>query len=623
MKDIRELFKSKKYILLFSMALTTISILFFKIIGAGGNYEGLILPTLSLLGGPYALLGFIIIEGIYLMISSPNNIQLILITLFIAYIGNILLWKLWYSIMTKYGYEIPNLQSLYRIIKVFVIFMIHLAALFVMYEGFFKGQYGTSAAYAQLASIHSLSMIFMLFGIHVFIKYKIPPYTPKKQIKQYLPEKSYPIIFIAAIIIGLANIFITNDLIHSIITVLIIALIIIYAAKPLPENCKIKDDVTFNLFNKINSSLFLLLILMLFLTAFSIYMVIPQDITPARLIDEFASITAQFFTLILIPILIYMYYIEKKMIKPIHKLSESLSGKIDTYEDFENLKSNLNSIKVNNELDSLTDSLLKMETDLRVYGAQLIEVTSQKERFDTELELAHEMQNSMIPKNFEEYTSDNDCEMWGLMEPAREVGGDFYDYFKIDDDNLGFVIGDVSGKGVSAALIMVKSMTLIQDYALHYEDLAEVFYEVNNLLCEGNVEELFVTCWFGKINLKTKKLTYVNAGHAPPLIKQNDDFEYMEMKPGLVLAAMEDIPYETSEIQLKSGDSIILYTDGITDANLNYKDFYGEERLKNIVNKHKNDDLEKIILSVKKDVNAFCENSEQFDDTTMFAIRLK
>ena len=215
--------------------------------------------------------------------------------------------------------------------------------------------------------------------------------------------------------------------------------------------------------------------------------------------------------------------------------------------------------------------------------------------------------------------------MWnlGIDGTCTWSGWGFLWLFQIDDDNIGIVIGDVSGKGVTAALIMVKAMTLIQDYAIHYEDLSEVFYEVNNLLCEGNVEALFVTCWFGKINFKTKKLSYINAGHNPPLIKQKDKFEYLNMDPDVVLAIMEDMPYETHEIQLESGDAIILYTDGITEANYEYNDFYGEERLNDIVNKHKNDDLENIINSVKKDMDDFCDNHEQFDDTTMFAIRLK
>ena len=352
------------------------------------------------------------------------------------------------------------------------------------------------------------------------------------------------------------------------------------------------------------------------------YIILPLPDT-YLVLSDFSYLALKFFTLILIPVLVYFHYLEKNMVKPIHKLSESLSGDITNQEDYQKLKDDLNSINVNNELKSLSESLLKMESDLNLYGKQLVEVTSRKERLETELKLAHDIQNSMIPKNFEEINDEDDFEIWGLMEPAREVGGDFYDYFQIDEDNFGFVIGDVSGKGIIASLIMVKTMTLIQDYAKHIEDISEVFYEVNNLLCEGNVENLFVTCWIGKINIKTKKLSFVNAGHNPPLVKQNETFEYFDMDPGVVLGIMEDISYNTSELQLKSGDTIILYTDGITDSNSESEEFYGDERLKNIINKHKDDDLDKIINSVEKDIEDFCGNQEQFDDTTLFAIKLR
>ncbi|MBE6509629.1 MAG: serine/threonine-protein phosphatase, partial [Methanobrevibacter sp.] len=225
------------------------------------------------------------------------------------------------------------------------------------------------------------------------------------------------------------------------------------------------------------------------------------------------------------------------------------------------------------------------------------------------------------PTKFAEFYEGKNITLWGSMEAAREVGGDFYDYFDIDDEHVGFVIGDVSGKGVTAALIMVKAMTLIQEYAKQYNDLSKVFYEVNNELCEGNSETLFVTCWLGKINTRTGKVSYVNAGHNPPLVKKGDGFEYLNSSPDLVLAAMEDMPYETHEIQLNSNDAIFLYTDGVTEANDNYNGFYGDERLKNILNEHQNDEVSAIIDCVKKDIDEFCNSQEQFDDTTMIIVR--
>lgn len=140
----------------------------------------------------------------------------------------------------------------------------------------------------------------------------------------------------------------------------------------------------------------------------------------------------------------------------------------------------------------------------------------------------------------------------GNNESCPSGRGDFYDYFQIDEDNIGFVIGDVSGKGISTALIMVKAMTLIQDYTKQYNDLSKAFYKTNNDLYEENVDDHFVTCWLGKINMKSNELSFVNAGHNSPLIKlNNNDFEYLKIKPGLVLAAMENMEYKTHTIPFK------------------------------------------------------------------------
>lgn len=176
------------------------------------------------------------------------------------------------------------------------------------------------------------------------------------------------------------------------------------------------------------------------------------------------------------------------------------------------------------------------------------------------------------------------------MKPAREVGGDFYDYFKIDEDHVYFVIGDVSGKGIPSTLFMVKTMHLIENHAKFNEDLSQVIEKVNDLTYERNDEDLFVTTWIGKLNLKTGKLAYVNAGHNQPLIKHDsNNFEFMDTHPNLVIGGMEGTQYKEHEIDLNTGDMIFLYTDGVTEANDNYNGFYGENRLKEIINKNKNE----------------------------------
>ena len=314
---------------------------------------------------------------------------------------------------------------------------------------------------------------------------------------------------------------------------------------------------------------------------------------------------------------------EKQVINPIDQLSSYLLEEIKDDVDLDNLVNNLNSITVNNEIKSLSESMLNMEKEFADYRANLLDVTKEKERYETELKLAHEIQYSMIPTDFEKFNENNNVSLWGFMKAAHAVGGDFYDYFKIDDENIGFVIGDVSGKGVSTALILVKTMTLIRDYATYYSDLSDVLYELNNELCKNNVKELFVGCLLGKLNIKTGELCYVNAGHKKPLIRQNDDdFEYLNKKPGLLLAGMENIHYKKHTLHLKPNDTLFLYTDGVTYANNGNDKYYGERNLQKTLNQNKNNELNIIIKSVEDDINKFCNNKELSDDIAMLIIKI-
>ena len=263
-----------------------------------------------------------------------------------------------------------------------------------------------------------------------------------------------------------------------------------------------------------------------------------------------------------------------------------------------------------------------MEIDLAEYSDNLVKVTAENERFKTELDLAENIQSSMVPTDFDSFCDGENFKVSGLMKPAREVGGDFYDYFKIDDDNIGFVIGDVDGKGIPAALIMVEAMTLIQDYTKSHDDLSEVFSAINNLLCGESSEKLPVNCWLAKLNIKTGELNFVNAGHKQPLIKRNNDsFKFLSTTPDPVLAGIKDAQYTSHSIQLNSGDELFLYVDGITEAKDASGNDYGEDRLIDVLNRYSGDDLNNLINHIKNDVDDFCRDSEQYDDITMLVFR--
>ncbi|AMD16566.1 hypothetical protein TL18_00060 [Methanobrevibacter sp. YE315] len=630
MVNIRELFKSRKFIFLFSMLLGLVSIVISNTFTyLPDNQIGfLIFPILGLLWGPFAILGFVLVEFIYLIILHPKNIAIAISVVIILFISNFAIWKLWYSVMNRYGYEIPSLNSLYNLIKLFILFFMYPLIFNVLFYSLtsigFKPHFDWTLFFATV-----FKYCLGLFVIDVVNNFKIPIYTPKRQFKQILPEKGFHVILILIVVVGLVY-YLTS---FNQVLILIILLTVVYLLKPYKEDVfKIKDCIDVSLFGKVTISIFFVMALILIFTTlpFNIFFYSNLEYVLIGLLDN----SLLMFLLLSVPVLIYMYFIEKKVTNPINKLSETLSKGIHNYDDYIEHKNALESIKLKNEIKTLVDTLLDMEKNLLVYGENLVQVTSEKERFETELKLAHDIQNSMIPTDFEEFCKDfndssdrennHDFEVWGLMKPAREIGGDFYDYFKIDEDNVGFVIGDVSGKGVTAALVMVEAMTLIQNYIIQHDDLSDVFYEVNNQLSEGNVENIFVTCWLGKINLKTGQLSFVNAGHNKPLIRMNNnDFEYLETSPELVLGIMEDMPYETHTIQLNKADAVFLYTDGVTEANDDYNGFYGEERLQNVLNKHKDDDLSVVIGSIEKDISEFCNHGEIFDDTTMIIVRIK
>ena len=666
MNRMREFFKSKRNILLFSMAVTAIAQLFFHIFLniADIQFEMIITPILSILGGPLAILGFCIVELIYSIIIH-HNIYLSLLITFSFFISNFAIWKIWYSAMNKHGHEIPNLRNWHNLIKLILIFiaytLITLILLSIM-TMMVSSPYERSHLYITLDyfSIALPSGILLtIFSLTVANYFKIPAYTPKKQFKQILPKKIYGILLLAFFALGIYILysidvlsFLFLDISPSttvvynheylIIGLVDLILIGIYLLKPYDGDIfEIKSEIKVNLFNKIHLFLFSIVILITLIILIPLH---SMDFDMEYLIMDIIDISSSYLMVMMIPILIYMYLLEKKVTNPINKLSKIVSKKITAREDYLEHKKNLNSIKVNNEIQTLIRSLLNMENSLIEYMENLVKVTSENERYETELKLGSEIQNSMIPKDFDEFCNGFDSEdkydfeLMGYMEATREVGGDFYDYFKIDEDTIGFVVGDVCGKGISAALVMVKAMTLIENYAKECDSLPNVFHEVNNLIYEDNEEMLLVSSLLGKLNLKTGELTFVNAGYNPPLIRskqeiddnnaeigqnQTNDFEYMADVNDPVLSHKKDTDYEPHTIRLNKGDSIFFYADGIIETRNEANEAYGKERLKNTLNEHKDENLSLILESIEKDIGNFNNHKEHLDDITMFIIKLK
>lgn len=270
-------------------------------------------------------------------------------------------------------------------------------------------------------------------------------------------------------------------------------------------------------------------------------------------------------------------------------------------------------VRNSSEFSELSDDINQMVTALRGY------IDQAEKRMQDELKLAKSIQDAALPKNFA--MPGENIDLYALMTPAKQVGGDFYDFFYCDRDKLCLVIADVSGKGVPAALFMMRAKTAIKNYARHGNSAAKVLEHVNHTLCEGNDAEMFVTVWLGILDLNTGKIQCANAGHEyPVLMRAGGDYELLMDKHGLALAAMDGVPMKEYEIDLDPGDRLFVYTDGVPEAINEKVEAYGTERLCDKLNTLKNVPQQQALESVLRDIRNFAGAAEQFDDITMLGI---
>ena len=308
--------------------------------------------------------------------------------------------------------------------------------------------------------------------------------------------------------------------------------------------------------------------------------------------------------------ILIFYLVRKLVVRNIHKINESLSaitdGNLDTVVD---VRSHLEFDSLSNDINATVDTLKRY-------------IKEAEERIDAELAFAKAIQHSALPTVHPLYDNRKEFDIFASMHTAKEVGGDFYDFYFIDEDHLAFLIADVSGKGIPAAMFMMRSKTIIKSYAESGMSVEEVFTLANEKLCEGNDAGMFVTAWMGILNIRNGKVLFANAGHNHPLVKHSDGtFEYLKSRAGFVLAGMEGVRYHKNELVLEPGDAIYLYTDGVTEATDLNEELYGEDRLHSILEKYKDETMEVICSEIKKDVDLFAGEAPQFDDITMLALK--
>jgi len=325
-------------------------------------------------------------------------------------------------------------------------------------------------------------------------------------------------------------------------------------------------------------------------------------------VSIYINIFTQMVIFALLFVLIY-FLIKRIVIDNIKKINSSLSeitnGNLDVIVD----------VRSNEEFASLSDDINSTVSTLKRY---ILEAAA---RIDKELEFAKQIQYSSLPTK---YPDCEEIDLFAKMVTAKEVGGDFYDFYTIDENKVAFLVADVSGKGIPAAMFMMKAKTIIKDLAETGMELSEVFERANEKLCENNEAGMFVTAWMGVLDIVTGVVSFVNAGHNPPLIGTcGKKFEYLKTRSGMFLAGIEGAKYRQNEIRLDPGDRIFLYTDGVTEAVNEHDELYGEDRLQILVNSVEKMTPEQLCTAVNDDVDKFVGTASQFDDITMLCIDYK
>lgn len=321
-----------------------------------------------------------------------------------------------------------------------------------------------------------------------------------------------------------------------------------------------------------------------------------------------------FMEVLIFAILFIMVYalVKTIVVRPMRRVNRSLDKITDG-----DLNEHVN-VNTSSEFTSLSGGLNTMVNRLKELIAEA------EARIDKELAMAKSIQMSALPALTDSIKSHPEFEIYARMDTAKEVGGDFYDFYMTDAKELNFLIADVSGKGIPAAMFMMQAKTELKTLTETKIPLQDVFTQGNEKLCEGNDAGMFVTAWQGCLNLEEKLIRFCNAGHNPPLIRKKDGtFEYVNMKKGFVLAGMEGLTYKAQEVSFEPGDTIFLYTDGVTEATNTSNELFGEDRLREALNDHPVSSMQELCDFVKERVDAFVGDAPQFDDITMVALTFR
>ena len=335
----------------------------------------------------------------------------------------------------------------------------------------------------------------------------------------------------------------------------------------------------------------------------------------------YKPIIAIILTIELILMLVLVTRQGRRIVKPLNSITKRISEIQGGDMEFEME----DTYRTGDEIEVLANAFSDLTHKTAEYVEQVRKVSAEKERIGSELRMATRIQESMLPNTFPAFPDCPAVDIYASMDPAKEVGGDFYDFFFIDPEHLAMVIADVSGKGVPAALFMMISRTIIKNCAMLGKSAAETLEESNRAMCSENRMEMFVTVWIGILEISTGRIATANAGHEDPIICRSNEgrWERIREKHGFVLGGIEDIRYKEREILLNPGDKLFVYTDGVPEANNKDGEFFGISRLMEALEPAVKGTPKDVLFSVRQAVNTFADQAEQFDDLTMLCLEYK
>ena len=311
--------------------------------------------------------------------------------------------------------------------------------------------------------------------------------------------------------------------------------------------------------------------------------------------------------------------LSKRIVKPLNTITKRIANLSE-----ENLEFKMEDCyRTGDEIEVLAESFANISHKTVEYVGQVRRVTAEKERIGTELHMANQIQESMLPSIFPAFPDRKEFDIYASMDPAKEVGGDFYDFFLIDEDHLCIVIADVSGKGVPAALFMMASKIILQSCAMLGRSAGEILTKTNEAICSNNKMEMFVTVWLGILEISSGVLRAASAGHEYPALLQDGRFALFRDRHGFVIGGMDGVHYKEYEMKLKAGDKLFVYTDGVAEATNADEELFGTERMLDALNKDPGATPEQLLGNVRRAVDAFVGDAEQFDDLTMLCVEYK